>query len=152
MGTKGKVVCIVAAVTAVLVVAALVAFSIFRWAVGNDAQDIQGTWYVAGTDVPVEITQDAIKLNDEVSYAYVVDAGAKTVAFSFGDLNGSGHYRFSLDRQQLAIMDGSFNGVDTFFGDLGWMPGALIQAAQGTQASPAGAADVTLLSRTPASA
>lgn len=135
----------------VALVAVIGGFSCFRWLLNDDASDFQGTWYVAGTDTPISISADAIALNGEVSYGYTLDASAKTVAFTFSDLSGAGHYRFSLDRQYLAIMDGSFGWWDTLSDDFGWTANALILSAQGQQASPAGAENVTLLSRTPAS-
>lgn len=142
---------VVFGVLVVALVAVIGGFSCFRWLLNDDASDFQGTWYVAGTDTPISISADAIALNGEVSYGYTLDASAKTVAFTFSDLSGAGHYRFSLDRQYLAIMDGSFGWWDTLSDDFGWTANALILSAQGQQASPAGAENVTLLSRTPAS-
>ncbi len=142
---------VVFGVLVVALVAVVGGFSCFRWLLNDDASDFQGTWYVAGTDTPISISADAIALNGEVSYGYTLDASAKTVAFTFSDLSGAGHYRFSLDRQYLAIMDGSFGWWDTLSDDFGWTANALILSAQGQQASPAGAENVTLLSRTPAS-
>lgn len=142
---------VVFGVLVVALVAVIGGFSCFRWLLNDDASDFQGTWYVAGTDAPISISADAIALNGEVSYGYTLDASTKTVAFTFSDLSGAGHYRFSLDRQYLAIMDGSFGWWDTLSDDFGWTANALILSAQGQQASPAGAENVTLLSRTPAS-
>lgn len=142
---------VVFGVLVVALVAVIGGFSCFRWLLNDDASDFQGTWYVAGTDTPISISADAIALNGEVSYGYTLDASTKTVAFTFSDLSGAGHYRFSLDRQYLAIMDGSFGWWDTLSDDFGWTANALILSAQGQQASPAGAENVTLLSRTPAS-
>ena len=135
-----------------LVVASVGGFSWYRWLYGDDAVDIQGTWYIAGTDTPIVVTEDQIVLNEEVSYDYVLDESAKTIEFTFSYLAGSGHYRFSLDRQALAIMDGQFGWWDTIGEDIAWLPGALLDAAGGVSASPAGAGGVTLLSRQPASA
>lgn len=151
-GRAGFAARIVAIVLAVLVVASVGGFSWYRWLYGDDAVDIQGTWYIAGTDTPIVVTEDQIVLNEEVSYDYVLDESAKTIEFTFSYLAGSGHYRFSLDRQALAIMDGQFGWWDTIGEDIVWLPGALLDAAGGVSASPAGAGGVTLLSRQPASA
>ena len=151
-GRAGFAARIVAIVLAVLVVASVGGFSWYRWLYGDDAVDIQGTWYIAGTDTPIVVTEDQIVLNEEVSYDYVLDESAKTIEFTFSYLAGSGHYRFSLDRQALAIMDGQFGWWDTIGEDIAWLPGALLDAAGGVSASPAGAGGVTLLSRQPASA
>lgn len=132
-----------------LAVAVTIAFSAFRWVTCNDVQDFQGTWYVNGTDTTVAITEDSIRLNDEVSYWYELNTDAKTVAFTFSYLEGAGHYRFSLDRQQLAIVDGNYGWWDTLLDDAVWTVGALFSLAQGTQLDPAqGAAEgVTSLTR-----
>lgn len=94
-------------------------------------------WYIAGTDTPIVITEDRIQLNDEVSYRYALNTDSKTLAFTFGRLQGEGRYRFSLDRQQLAIVDGAFGWWDTLGDDAGWTLGALVAAAQGKVANPA---------------
>ncbi len=134
-----------------LAVALIAGFAGHRWGLYDDALDFQGTWYIAGTDVPIEITADTIVLNDEVSYRYELDESAKTIVFTFSYLEGEGHYRFSLDRSQLAIMDGVYGWWDTLGEDLAWMPGALVGAIEGQSVSPAGAGGVTLLSRTSSS-
>lgn len=148
----GLVVRVVAAVLAALLVVSVGGFSWYRWLAGDDALDIQGTWYIAGTDTPIVITEEQIVLNEEVSYGYVLDESAKTIDFTFSYLEGAGHYRFSLDRQMLAIMDGKFGWWDTLGDDLAWLPGALVDALGGATASPAGSGGVTLLSRDPPSA
>lgn len=146
------------AVTAVvaallLVVAAVVGgFAWLRWFSGDDSADIQGTWYLAGTATPIEITEDRINLTDDVSYRYALNPTDKTIAFTFTNLAGSGCYRFSLDRQELALVDGTFTGFDTLGRDIGWIVEALVKKLQGGQLSPgeAGTEGLTLLSRTPA--
>ena len=143
---------VVAAVLAALLVVSVGGFSWYRWLAGDDALDIQGTWYIAGTDTLIVITEEQIVLNEEVSYGYVLDESAKTIDFTFSYLEGAGHYRFSLDRQMLAIMDGKFGWWDTLGDDLAWLPGALVDALGGATASPAGSGGVTLLSRDPPSA
>lgn len=145
---------IVVALVVVLVVGLVVGgFSYVRWFAHDDVADIQGTWYLAGTDTPIEITADRIHLTDDVSYPYTLNTGDKTIAFSFSNLAGAGCYRFSLDRQQLAIEDGSFTGGDTLGRDIGWLPQAVIAHLRGSTLAPAEAAGkgLTLLSRTPSS-
>lgn len=145
------------AIIAALVVIVLVAgavmggFSWLRWFSENDAADLQGTWYLAGTATPIEITEDRIQLTDDVSYRYTLNDSDKTFELSFGNLNGGGRYRFSLDRNQVALVDGDFSGADTMGDDFGWTIRALIEAAQGRVLAPEekAAKGVTLLSRTP---
>lgn len=134
-------------VLAALLAAGLVAFAVFHWACGDDARDIQGAWYVNGSSAVVVIDEGEIMLTDEVAYGYEIDSFAKTVSLSFGDLSGGGRYRFSLDRGELAIIDGSCTWVDSFLSDLTWTLGALFSAIRGEEALPAEGDQVTLLSR-----
>lgn len=150
--SKGKVAAVATSlVLAALVVGAVAGFAWLRWFSVDDAADIQGTWYLAGTATPIEITEDRIVLTDDVSYRYALNPGDKTIAFTFTNLAGSGCYRFSLDRQELALVDGSFTGADTLGRDMGWLVEALVKKLQGDKLAPAeaGGEGLTLLSRTP---
>lgn len=130
-----------------VVLAGLVAFAVYHWAWGDDARDMQGTWYVNGTEAAIVIGESEIALTDEVSYAYEVDSFSKTIDLSFGSLSGGGRYRFSLDRGELAIIDGEYTWADSFTSDLAWMLGALLDVVQGRESLPAEGDRVTLLSR-----
>lgn len=135
----------------VLVVAAVAAaFSCWRWTFANDAQDIQGTWYIAGTQKTVDVTADGIKLADDVTYSYTIDEGAKTLSLSFGNMEGEARYRFSLDRQTLALRDGETTWGNSLSEDISWTIAALGRAIQGEQASPELSGDSTMvLTRAP---
>lgn len=136
--------------TLVLVfVALLAAFAIFRWQTYDDAADIQGTWHYEQTTVPVTITADEIVLTDEVAYRYVLDPEAKTILFRFGNMEGAGRYRFSLDRTELMIIDGEFDGVSTFIDDALWTAQSLIARYVFAQELPLATHDVqeTLFTR-----
>ena len=127
-----------------------VAFSCWRWTFANDAQDIQGTWYIAGTQKTVDVTADGIKLADDVTYSYTIDEGAKTLSLSFGNMEGEARYRFSLDRQTLALRDGETTWGNSLSEDISWTIAALGRAIQGEQASPELSGDSTMvLTRTP---
>ena len=133
-----------------VVVAVVVAFSCWRWTFANDAQDIQGTWCIAGTQKTVEVTADGIKLADDVTYIYTIDEGAKTLSLSFGNMEGEARYRFSLDRQTLALRDGETTWGNSLSEDISWTIAALGRAIQGEQASPELSGDSTMvLTRTP---
>ncbi len=116
--------------------ALLVAFGIFRWQTYDDAADIQGTWVHEGTTMPITITEDEIVLTDEVSYKYVLDPEAKTILFRFGNMEGGGRYRFSLDRQELAITDGEFDQWASFFDDALWTAESLFNQYVLAQETP----------------
>ena len=105
---------------------------------------------MAGTTAPIAITEDRIQLTDDVSYRYALNDQDKTFELSFGNLKGGGRYRFSLDRNQLALVDGDFSAADTLGDDITWTLRALTESAQGRVLAPGEAArGVTLLSRTP---
>lgn len=108
-----------------------VMFGIHRWSTYSDEADIQGTWYVEGTDQPIVITADKIELTDGVAYSYKLDPDSKTITFKFGNMTGEGRYRFSLDRQQLSIMDGEYGYWDTLTDDAAWTIQAIIRDLQG---------------------
>lgn len=145
----------VAVVSVVIVVVLLVGaaaggFAWLRWFSEDDAADFTGTWYLAGTTAPIAITEDRIQLTDDVSYRYALNDQDKTFELSFGNLKGGGRYRFSLDRDQLALVDGDFSAADTLGDDITWTLRALTESAQGRVLAPGEAArGVTLLSRTP---
>lgn len=140
----------VAIVVVLLVGAAAGGFAWLHWFSEDDAADFAGTWYLAGTATPITITEDRIQLTDDVSYRYALNDQDKTFELSFGNLKGGGRYRFSLDRNQLALVDGDFSGADTLGDDIVWTLRALAEGAQGRVLAPGEAArGVTLLSRTP---
>lgn len=145
----------VAVVSVVIVVVLLVGaaaggFAWLRWFSEDDAADFTGTWYLAGTTAPIAITEDRIQLTDDVSYRYALNDQDKTFELSFGNLKGGGRYRFSLDRNQLVLVDGDFSAADTLGDDITWTLRALTESAQGRVLAPGEAArGVTLLSRTP---
>lgn len=142
---------IVVAILAVIIVGSAAAgISYHRWYAYDDALDIQGTWYVSGTDAPVEITADTIVLTDDVAYHYKLDPSSKTITFTFGNLSGEGHYRFSLDRQYLVIFDGSYSWEQSLSTDVSWLIDALMDHLMENPNDLAQGAfyNVTLLSRT----
>lgn len=141
---------VVVGAVVLVVVAIVAAFSCWRWTFANDAQDIQGTWYIAGTQKTVEVTADGIKLADDVTYSYTIDEGAKTLSLSFGNMEGEARYRFSLDRQTLALRDGETTWGNSLSEDISWTIAALGRSIQGEQASPELSGDSTMvLTRTP---
>lgn len=128
------------------VIAVVAAFSFFRWNAYDDHADMQGTWKVAGTEAQIIISDDLIKLTDDVAYKYVIDPDSKTIQFTFGNLVGKGHYRFSLDRSMLSIMDGDFEWGETLSEDAMWTLDALMdQTFNETQKNPSGDANITEL-------
>lgn len=140
----------VVVVVVLLVGAAAGGFAWLHWFSEDDTADFAGTWYLAGTTTPITITEDRIQLTDDVSYRYALNDQDKTFELSFGNLKGGGRYRFSLDRNQLALVDGDFSGADTLGDDIAWTLRALAEGAQGRVLAPEEAArGVTLLSRTP---
>lgn len=151
--TRGKIIALsVVSLLVVVAVALIGSFGWLRWFSADDAADLRGTWYLAGTSTPIIITDDRIHLTEDVSYKYTLDTHDKTIQFTFGNLAGSGRYRFSLDRNELALVDGAFSGGDTLGEDIGWTIHALWENLLGQRLAPAekSGKGVTLLSRTPA--
>lgn len=143
-------------VVAVLVAIAMVvimvgSFSWGRWLRYDDAADFQGAWYANGTTSLVAVDGQEIHLTSDVAYGYTLDTGAKTITFTFGDLQGQGRYRFSADRSELVITDGDgFSFWGNLFSDIGWQFGQLISGLQGKEVPREEVVDgVTVLDRTP---
>lgn len=138
-------------VTIAVVVVTVGSFSWGRWLRYDDAADFQGAWYANGTTSLVTVDGQEIHLTSDVAYGYTLDTGAKTITFTFGDLQGQGRYRFSADRSELVITDGDgFSFWGNLFSDIGWQFGQLITGLQGKEAPREEAVDgVTVLDRTP---
>ena len=143
---------VVAVLVAIAVVVVTVgSFSWGRWLRYDDAADFQGAWYANGTTSLVTVDGQEIHLTSDVAYGYTLDTGAKTITFTFGDLQGQGRYRFSADRSELVITDGDgFSFWGNLFSDIGWQFGQLVTGLQGKEAPREEAVDgVTVLDRTP---
>ena len=116
----------VAVVTAVVVIVlACIAFGAFlawdRWWAYDDAADMQGIWQANGSASTVVIDGEQIQLTDDVAYDYEIDPIAKTITFNLGNMEGEGRYRFSPDRKQLIITDGSnYSWLSTLLDDIPW--------------------------------
>lgn len=124
-------------------------FSWDRWLRYDDARELQGEWQVDGTTRVVVVDGVSIKLTDDVAYAYTIDPTAKTIEFTFGGMEGSGRYRFSADRSQLVVMEGSsYSALSTLFEDIGWMWDGLVRLVQGqAPVQPEAGEGVTVLAR-----
>lgn len=143
---------VVAVLVAIAVVVVTVgSFSWGRWLRYDDAADFQGAWYANGTTSLVTVDDQEIHLTSDVAYGYTLDTGAKTITFTFGDLQGQGRYRFSADRSELVITDGDgFSFWGNLFSDIGWQFGQLISGLQGKEVPREEVVDgVTVLDRTP---
>lgn len=137
------------AVLAIVVVVVAV-FSWGRWARYDDAADFQGMWYANGTTSIVTVDGEKIHLTDDVAYNYTLDTGAKTITFTFGQMEGHGRYRFSVDRSELVITDGNdFTFWGNLFDDIAWQLGQAISSLQGNEIGREAVVDgVTVLDRT----
>lgn len=136
-------------VLAIIVVAVSV-FSWGRWLRYDDAADFQGMWYANGTTSIVTVDGEKIHLTDDVAYNYTLDTGAKTITFTFGQMEGHGRYRFSVDRSELVIIDGNdFSFWGNLFSDIAWQLDQAIRSMQGQEIEREAVVDgVTVLDRT----
>ena len=132
-----------------VVLLAVGGFSWDRWLRYDDASEFQGSWQTHGATAVVVIDGESIKLTEDVTWAYTLDTGAKTIAFTFGNMEGTGRYRFSLDRSQLIITDGDgYTWLSTLTDDIAWQFDQLMRAIQGQpQAEPPSADEATVLDR-----
>jgi len=89
----------------VAVVVAAVLLSWNRWFRYDDALDFQGQWLLEGSSAIIVVDDKGIALSQELNYSYELDTWKKEVTYSFGDLHGSGIYRFSADRKILVIIE-----------------------------------------------
>lgn len=131
----------------ILVVAGI--FSWDRWLRYDDVAELQGEWQTHGTTAVVVIDGETIKLAEDVAYAYTLDTGAKTITFKFGNMEGAGRYRFSLDRSQLVITDGdSYSWLSTLVDDIAWQFDQFVRSVQDQpQAEPPSNDEATVLDR-----
>ena len=132
-------------------VVACIALAVDRWWVHDDAQDIQGTWYVYDTEVAIPIGPDTIGISEDAVYEYTIDTQAKTVTYRIGNLTGTSHYRFSSDRSQIALIeDGKKVFTATLFDDISWWFTSLANALSGKLVLPGPLQNnVIMLTRTP---
>lgn len=139
---------IVVGVFLALVVAVVAIFSWDRWLRYDDVAEVQGEWQVHDATSTVVIDSQTIKLTDDVAYTYALDPFAKTITYTFGDLSGSGRYRFSLDRTQLVIIDGEdYSWFSTMSEDINWLLDQALCAIQGTILALPSGDGVTALDR-----
>ncbi|MEG1907103.1 MAG: hypothetical protein RR178_06510 [Gordonibacter sp.] len=122
-----------AVVVAVLLLAAA-GLSWDRWLRYDDAADFQGAWYLADSAKAIAIDDAAIKLTDDVAFSYQIDPLAKTISFTFGNKANTGRYRFSADRKQLIVVEGSsYTTLSTLFDDIALAWENLTRGVRGEQ-------------------
>ncbi len=105
-----------------------------RWLRYDDLADFQGEWSVEGTSGTISIDAEFIYLTSSDEFSYELDTGAKTLGISFGNLEGNARYRFSLDRTQLVIQDGSYDFFTSLFDDITWTFASLFSLLTGQEA------------------
>lgn len=96
-------------------------YSMTRWVLPQDSADIRGTWTMDGAKNSVVISESQINLAGQADYDYTLDINAKTIQVGFFTKGGSAHYRFSADRQSLAIIESDdLSWTATLADDLAW--------------------------------
>lgn len=106
-------------IIALLIATATIIFSFTRWCVADDAQDIQGTWIVEDSDTTIQITDTEIRMTSDMIFTYSLDTGSKTIKERLDNKEGSAHYVFSQDRNELVIADINLDAVSSYFFDAG---------------------------------
>lgn len=131
---------------ALVIVVAGGVFSWDRWLHYDDAADIQGTWYVSGTDAVITISEAEVTLTPDVVYEYSLDTSAKTISFAFSNLTGQGRYRFSADRTQLAVIEGEgYSLLTTLCDDLAYAVQCSVANVLGNPAPSLGEGDAAIV-------
>lgn len=102
-----KVILAIVAFLLVVVVALVTYASLSRWVFVDDVTDIKGSWHLSAEPVSVVISDTEMNLADEVSYTYTMDTQAKVINETLGNMKGAARYRFSEDRNSVAIFDDS---------------------------------------------
>lgn len=97
-----------------LFLAAVVACVGIRWFFVNDASDIQGTWNIVGTEKNIPITDTEMTLDEDLTYKYSLDQVSKKINVKLGNMSGTSHYKFSLDRSELVVFDGDYDELKSF--------------------------------------
>ena len=97
-----------------LALAAAVACLGLRWFFVNDASDIQGTWNIVGTEKNIPITDTEMTLDEDLTYKYSLDQVSKKINVKLGNMSGTSHYKFSLDRSELVVFDGDYDELKSF--------------------------------------
>lgn len=106
-------------IIALLIATATIIFSFTRWCVADDAQDIQGTWIVEDSDTTIQVTDTEIRMTSDMIFTYSLDTGSKTIKERLDNKEGSAHYVFSQDRNELVIADINLDAVSSYFFDAG---------------------------------
>lgn len=120
-----------------------------RWCTHDDAHDIQGTWYIYGTNVSIPIGESTMGISQDAVYDYTIDTKAKTVTYSIGNLSGTSHYRFSPDRTKIALIeDGKRVFTATLLDDISWWASNVGNFISGVDVLPGPLeSDVVMLTR-----
>lgn len=128
----GKVIAAVLLVIVVALAAVTVYASMTRWVLVDDAADIKGSWHLSGEPVSVTITDDEMDLAGKATYQYTINTQSKIISETLGNMQGTARYRFSEDRNSVALVDG---GSDDWWGnamiDLKWYADCLISKITG---------------------
>ena len=119
---------VVFGVLSLILILALVGVGLFcwqKWMRFDDSADIQGVWKVQSTGDTIVFNAKKLKLTKGIAYEYQLDTDQKTIAYSFGDLKGGGHYYFGADRQVLVIIDGE-ETLNTL-AEVGFIPAEIVE-------------------------
>lgn len=92
-----------------------------RWFRYDDQELMMSKWQINGSTQVVTIDKKNIDLGPNACMEYTLDTGAKVINYKIGDKTGQSHYRFSWDKNQLAIIENTnCDPISTLFSDIGW--------------------------------
>lgn len=127
-----KIVLAIIVFIAVVVGSLAVYASLSRWVLVDDAKDIKGSWHLSAEPVSVVISDTEIDLAGKATYTYTMDTQAKVITETLGNMEGSSRYRFSEDRNSIAVFDdNSTDWLGNAMVDLRWYVGCLFSSVFG---------------------
>ena len=92
-----------------------------RWFRYDDKSQLISNWQISGSNTIIVIDGKKIHLDKDAVLEYEVDDFAKLINYKIGDKSGTSHYRFSWDRNQLALIENCGNdAISTICSDFGW--------------------------------
>lgn len=118
MSRVKRIIGLVLIILAILIVVAFLAIAATRWWTVDDESDILGTWQNETSSLTVEVTDEKIKLSDDVICGYSLNTADKSIDLKLDTKKGRSHYVFSPDRNELLIIDEDLDFFSSFSLDL----------------------------------
>jgi hypothetical protein len=114
--SKGKIAAIVLIVLALLCAGGVAAWMFWiqptYFPVYDDAADIQGEWLIEDEAITVVISEDEIRMPNDITFKYVLDQDAGTIELTNDKATATDTYSFSDNRKEVTIVE-QVNGEES---------------------------------------